>query len=113
MRPPLREIDRPLAAVALALAAYGLATLYSAGQTDVPTFVTNIWRKQVIWLAVGATAVVLTYRLSPRLLEWATPYVFAISVFLLVCTLAFGSGAVTAVSERSRRSIVCDRMGLS
>src|SRR2546426_9005403 len=37
----------PLAAVTLALAAYGLATLLSAGQTDAPTFVTNIWRKQV------------------------------------------------------------------
>src|SRR5256885_5614855 len=111
MRPPLREIDRPLAAVTLALAAYGLATLLSAGQTDVPTFVTNIWRKQVIWLAVGATAVVLTYRLSPRLLEWATPYVYAISVFLLVVTLAFGSGAGTAASERSWMTIGGVRLG--
>ena len=95
----------------LALAAYGLATLFSAGQTDVPTFVTNIWRKQVIWLAVGATAVVLTYRLSPRLLEWATPYVYAISVFLLVVTLAFGSGAGTAASERSWMTIGGVRLG--
>ena len=95
----------------LALAAYGLATLLSAGQTDVPTFVTNIWRKQVIWLAVGATAVVLTYRLSPRLLEWATPYVYAISVFLLVVTLAFGSGAGTAASERSWMTIGGVRLG--
>jgi len=97
--------------VTLALAAYGLATLFSAGQTDVPTFVTNIWRKQVIWLAVGATAVVLTYRLSPRLLEWATPYVYAISVFLLVVTLAFGSGAGTAASERSWMTIGGVRLG--
>jgi len=97
--------------VTLALAAYGLATLLSAGQTDVPTFVTNIWRKQVIWLAVGATAVVLTYRLSPRLLEWATPYVYAISVFLLVVTLAFGSGAGTAASERSWMTIGGVRLG--
>jgi len=97
--------------VTLALAAYGLATLLSAGQTDVPTFVTNIWRKQVIWLAVGATAVVFTYRLSPRLLEWATPYVYAISVFLLVVTLAFGSGAGTAASERSWMTIGGVRLG--
>ena len=53
MRPPLRELDKPLGAVVLALSAYGLATLYSAGQTDVPTFVATIWHKQLIWLAIG------------------------------------------------------------
>src|SRR5438445_2431911 len=111
MRPPLREIDRPLTAVGLALAAYGLATLYSAGQTDVPTFVATIWRKQVIWLAVGAVAVVLTYRLSPRLLEWATPYVYGVSVLLPVVTLAVGTGAGTAASERSWMAIGGVRLG--
>ena len=73
MRPPLRELDRPLGAVVLALAAYGLATLYSAGQTDVLTFVATIWQKQLIWLGVGGLAAVLMFRTSPRLLEWATP----------------------------------------
>ena len=48
----LREIDRPLAAVVVALAAYGLATLYSAGQTDVPTLVATIWQRQVVWLGL-------------------------------------------------------------
>ena len=43
MRPRLREIDKPLAGVVLVLAAYGLATLYSAGQTDVPTFLATNW----------------------------------------------------------------------
>src|SRR5207247_1049062 len=49
VRPRLREIDRPLAGVVVVLAAYGLAALYSAGQTDVPTFVATIWHKQLIW----------------------------------------------------------------
>jgi len=111
MRPPLREIDRPLAAVVLALAAYGLATLYSAGQTDVPTFVATIWHKQVIWLGVGLTAAVLMFRTSPRLLEWATPYAFGISVLVLLFTLFAGTGAGTAASERSWISIGGLRLG--
>src|SRR3989454_3783982 len=101
MRLRLTEIDRPLTAVVVALAAYGLATLYSAGQTDVPTFVTTIWQRQLIWLGVGLVAVVLMFRTSPRLLEWATPYAYGISVVVLLLTLAAGTGAGTAASERS------------
>jgi rod shape determining protein RodA len=111
MRPPLREIDRPLAAVVLALAAYGLATLYSAGQTDVPTFVATIWHKQLIWLGVGLVSAVLMFRTSPRLLEWATPYAFGISVLVLLLTLFLGTGAGTAASERSWISIGGLRLG--
>ena len=111
MRPPIREIDRPLAAVVLALAAYGLATLYSAGQTDVPTFVETLWHKQVIWLAVGIVASVLMYRTSPRLLEWATPYAYGLGVAVLVWTLFAGVGAGTAASERSWLAIGSLRLG--
>lgn len=111
MRPPLREIDRPLAGVVLALAAYGLLALYSAGQTDVPTFVATIWHKQLVWLALGALATVLTYRLSPRLLEWATPYVYAAAVVVLVLTLAVGTGAGSAASERSWLAVGGIRLG--
>ncbi len=83
------------------LAAYGLAALYSAGQTDVPTFVATIWHKQLIWLAVGAVAAFLMFGLSPRLLEWATPYAYAIAVLVLLLTLAVGTGGGTAASSKS------------
>jgi rod shape determining protein RodA len=111
MRPRLRDFDRPLAGVALLLAGYGLATLYSAGQTDVPTFVSAIWQKQLIWLAVGAVATVLVFRTSPRLVEWATPYVYALAVVILVFTLAAGSGAGTAAGSRSWIAIGGLRIG--
>src|SRR3989449_6189949 len=111
MRLRLSEIDRPLTAVVLALAAYGLATLYSAGQTDVPTFVATIWQKQLIWLAVGTAAVVLMFRTSPRLLEWATPYAYGIGVVVLLLTLVAGTGAGTAASERSWIAIGGVRLG--
>jgi rod shape determining protein RodA len=101
MRPPLREIDKPLAGVVVALAAYGLAALYSAGQTDVPTYVATIWHKQVIWLGIGVVAAMFMYRVSPRLLEWATPYVYAGGVFVLGVTLIAGTGGGTAASSRS------------
>ena len=111
MRLRLSEIDRPLTAVVLALAAYGLATLYSAGQTDVPTFVATIWEKQLIWLGVGTAAVVLMFRTSPRLLEWATPYAYGICMLVLVFTLFVGTGAGTAASERSWITIGGLRLG--
>src|SRR5688572_22111370 len=107
----LRQIDRPLAGVALVLAAYGLATLYSAGQTDVPTLVTGIWHKQVIWLAVGVVAVVLMFRVSPRLLEWATPYAYALAGVILLFTLAAGTGAGTAAGSKSWITIGGVRLG--
>ena len=111
MRPPLREIDRPLVAVVLALAAYGLATLYSAGQTDVPTFVETIWHKQLIWLVFGIIGTVLMYRTSPRLLEWATPYAYGVGIVVLVWTLFAGVGAGTAASERSWLAVHGIRLG--
>jgi rod shape determining protein RodA len=107
----LRQIDRPLAGVALILAVYGLAALYSAGQTDVPTLVTGIWRRQVVWLVVGVLAAVLMFRVSPRLLEWATPYAYALAGVILLFTLATGTGAGTAAGSKSWITIAGVRIG--
>lgn len=101
MRPRFRELDKPLVGVVAALALYGLATLYSAGQTDVPTFATTIWQRQITWLGVGLIAALIMFRVSPRLLEWATPYVYGALICLLVLTLIFGTGGGTAASSRS------------
>jgi len=107
----LREIDKPLVGVTLALAAYGLATLYSAGQTDVPTGVATIWQRQVIWLVLGAVAVTLMFRTSPRLLEWASPYAYGAIALLLMITLVIGTGAGTAASSKSWVTIAGHRLG--
>jgi rod shape determining protein RodA len=111
MRPPLRETDKPLVAVTLVLAAVGLATLYSAGQTDVPSFVSTIWHRQLIWLGLGLGAALVMYRTSPRLLEWATPYAYGIALVVLVFTLLVGTGGGTAASERSWLAIGGVRLG--
>jgi len=107
----IRELDKPLLAVTLLLAAFGLATLYSAGQTDVPSFVTTIWLKQLVWLGVALVAVILVFRVSPRLLEWATPYVYLVAVVVLLFTLAFGTGGGTAASSKSWITIGGHRLG--
>ena len=107
----LRQLDRPLLGAVTALAIYGLATLYSAGQTEVPTFVATIWHRQLVWLALGAVIVFLMFRTSPRMLEWATPFVYAIAVFLLVVTLLFGTGAGTAAGSKSWITVGPLRLG--
>ena len=107
----VRQLDKALVASVALLALYGLATLYSAGQTDVPTFVETIWRRQLVWLGVGFTVAVVTFRTSPRMLEWATPIVYTIAVCLLLITLLIGTGAGTAAGSKSWLAIAGHRFG--
>ena len=46
MRGP--AIDRNLVLASLGLMLFGLATLYSAGQTDVPTRAAGVWHRQFV-----------------------------------------------------------------
>ncbi len=105
------ELDKPLLITAGVLAATGLAVLYSAGQTDVPTAAANIWQRQAIWLLLGVIAGALVFRVSPRLLEWATPAVYALSILLLVLTLFIGTGAGTAAGSKSWITLFGIRVG--
>lgn len=107
----LRQLDKPLLGVVVALAAYGLATLFSAGQTEVPTFVSTIWHRQLIWLGLGTVMAFLMFRTSPRMLEWATPFVYGGAVFFLVVTLLFGTGAGTAAGTKSWIAVGGLRLG--
>ncbi len=106
-----RKLDRPLLGVVAVLSGYGLLMLYSAGRTDVPTIVSTIWLRQLIWLALGIVCAVLVFRVSPRLLEWATPYIYGIAVFVLLLTLLFGTGAGTAAGSHSWITINGKRLG--
>ena len=49
-------LDRQLIVCTLALIAFGLAILYSAGQTDVPSAANGVWKRQMVWLGIGAVA---------------------------------------------------------
>lgn len=106
-----RGLDRPLLAATGILLVLGLLTLYSAGQTDFPTAVADIWKRQLVWVGIGSIAAGLAFRLSPRVLEWATPFAYAVAVFLLVLTLFFGTGAGTAAGTNSWLAIGGVRIG--
>jgi rod shape determining protein RodA len=104
-------IDRNLVMVSLALALFGLATLYSAGQTDVPTRAAGVWHRQFVWFGVGILACGVVYNVSLRVLEWLAPALYGFSVLLLGVVLIVGTGAGTAESSHSWLSIGGHQIG--
>ncbi len=97
----LSGIDRPLAVVTLLLCLFGLAVLYSAGQTDAPSDAAGVWMRQLFWLALGLVAAWGVSKVSFRLLEWVAPVLYGFGILLLLIVLAVGSGAGTAASSHS------------
>lgn len=93
------------------IAIFGIATLYSAGQTDVPTPVGRVWQRQLVWVGIALVAAGVVTRISPRLLEWAAPYVYGACIVLLVLTLVAGTGGGTAASSKSWLAIGGHRIG--
>ena len=104
-------LDYGLMAVTVALLTAGLLTLYSAGQTEVPTVAAEIWKRQVMWLGIGIAIAFFVFRVSPRLLEWVAPAVYGVSVVMLVLTLIVGTGAGTAAGTKSWLAIGGIRIG--
>lgn len=93
--------DYPLAMIALLLTAFGIAVVYSAGQTDYPNAaVQSAWLRQMTWLGIGLVAFLVVSRLSVRFLEWAALPGYLLAIGLLLFTLVFGSGAGTAASMK-------------
>jgi rod shape determining protein RodA len=109
MRNP--SIDRQLIAVTFALVLFGLATLYSAGQTDVPTRAAGVWHRQFMWVGVGIVSAWLIYNVSLRVLEWLAPALYAFSILLLVIVLWVGTGGGTAESSHSWISVGGHKIG--
>ncbi|MDF3052509.1 MAG: mrdB [Geminicoccaceae bacterium] len=109
MRGP--AIDRNLVMVSLGLMLFGLATLYSAGQTDVPTRAAGVWHRQFVWFGVGIVACFVIYNVSLRVLEWLAPALYALSILLLGLVLVVGTGGGTAESSHSWLSIGGHKVG--
>lgn len=111
MRSRVVPTEWPLVALALALTGFGTLMVFSAGQTDVPTFVEGLWRTQLMWALLGITAAYLTTRTSVRFLEWASLPVYLGATFLLLLLLFIGQGAGTAASTKSWLAIGGVRLG--
>ena len=104
-------VDRQLITVSLCLVLFGLAILYSAGQTDVPTRAAGVWHRQFIWFGIGIVAAWTIFQISPRVLEWLSPALYAFSILLLVLVLMVGTGAGTAQGSHSWLSIGGHQIG--
>lgn len=109
MRTP--TLDRQLVTVTLCLMLFGLAILYSAGQTDVPTRAAGVWHRQFMWVGIGIVAAWMIFHVSLRVLEWLAPALYAFSILLLVVVLAVGTGTGTAEGSRSWLSIAGHQIG--
>jgi rod shape determining protein RodA len=105
------SIDRQLVTVTFCLVLFGLATLYSAGQTDVPTRAAGVWHRQFVWVAIGLVAAWIMFQVSLRVLEWVSPAVYALSILLLGLVLVVGTGSGTAEGSHSWLSIGGQKIG--
>jgi rod shape determining protein RodA len=107
------NVDWPLVLTAIALSLFGIAVVYSAGQTEVPTYAARAWRAQIVWFTLAIVGAYLISRASVRLIEWMTTPLYLLSVLLLVLVLipGFGSGAGTAASVKGWLTIAGHRLG--
>ncbi len=103
--------DWPLVALAFTLSVFGIAMVYSAGQTDVPTFVERIWRTQIVWFGLGLVVAFGISRTSVRLAEWAALPMYLGAILLLLALFFIGTGAGTAASTKSWLAIGGVRLG--
>ncbi len=87
--------DWRLVGVAVLLTLFGIAMIYSAGRVDVPSTVTGLWRKQLLWFAASLVAFAVVNRVPLRWLEWAAPWIYSVSLCLLVIVLIVGTGPNT------------------
>ncbi len=107
-----QSIDIPLLITALLLTVFGLAMVFSAGQTDVPDkAVESLWQRQLVLFGVAALAASVVTRASVRLIEWSAWPLYLLSCGLLVVVYFFGSGAGTAQSMKGWLTIAGRRIG--
>ena len=104
-------VDWPLISVALLLSLYGIAMVYSAGQTDVRTTAGLAWRAQLTWFLLGIGGAYAISRASVRLLEWMAVPMYVFTIVLLILLLFIGKGAGTAASTKSWLVIGGFRLG--
>ena len=104
--------DYPLVLIALLLSAYGIAVVYSAGQTDVPIpYIEGAWKRQLAWFAISIIAAWIVSRASVRFLDWVAVPAYVLGVLMLAVTLVIGSGAGTAASMKGWITIGGIRLG--
>jgi rod shape determining protein RodA len=114
MNSALRRVtaDYPLLLLAMLLSAFGVAMVYSAGQTDVPIgYVATAYQRQAAWLIVAMLTAYVISRTPVRVIEWSAVPAYGVAIVLLVLVKLFGSGAGTAASMKGWLTIGGVRIG--
>ncbi len=94
--------DPALALAVLVLTVFGVAMIYSAGQTEVPRLgVTGAWRQQITWFGLSLLGLMIVMRVQVRWLEWLALPAYIIGVLALIATLVVGTGQGTAEGTKS------------
>lgn len=104
-------VDYPLIIIALLLSAFGVACVYSAGQTDIPTYVAPLYKTQALWLLAGIAAAYGVTRTSVRFIQWATWPAYLVTLALLASLLVLGTGTGANGHMRSWLAIGGHRLG--
>lgn len=95
-------LDAPLVAGVLALTLFGVAMIFSAGQTNTPDpVVVGAWVRQARWFMLGLVAFTVVSRFKLDFLEGVAPYAYGVGLALLAATLIVGTGAGTAAGTKS------------
>jgi rod shape determining protein RodA len=87
------KIDGPLVIGLALIAIFGLVVLYSASGQSMPTVI-----RTVVRLFLGTGAMLLLARVNPNFLRRASPWLYAIGLFLLI--VVAGVGAVSKGAQR-------------
>src|ERR1039457_3478523 len=85
-------VDYPLLIIAILLSLYGISIVYSAGQTDLPTFVSTLYKTQALWLLIGMAGAYWITNTSVGFIEWVTWPAYLLTVALLASLLVLGTG---------------------
>lgn len=90
-----REVDNIYIGIVLVLSLLGVLLIFSARHSA--TGATDYYVRQLLWLALAATAFLVVIRLPLRLYEVFAYPILAVAVMLLVALFFFGHGAFGAV----------------
>ena len=104
-------IDSRLITVAVALSLFGLAMVYSAGQTDIKTGAVAAYKSQALWLLIGLAATYGLLKMPVRFIKWATWPAYAFTLILLLSLLVLGVGSGANGHTRSWLAIGGHRLG--
>ncbi len=88
-------IDSQLVTVSVLLSLFGLAMVYSAGQTEIKSAATSVYKSQAMWLLIGLASAYWLSRMPVRFIKWVTwpAYLFTLALLLSLLVLGVGSGA--------------------